>query len=371
MSDLQLYQEIAPDVVKGESHLSLLTEDYMKRHGLTIQELKLFLIRCHALGANPLCNDAFPLTFKDKKKGTRTLNIIVSIDFLRRYASRHGDYAGSDDYAFDEGLTQFQHVQLNRGYPKTASCTVYRLVQGHKVKFAATVQWESHAKTGNEAFMWKRMPYHMLGKCAEAAAIRKAYGIPSLYIQEEAWSPFKGAPDEQYSDELQASIEDVSSDSTYTVVPREAQDGLTDADFPDTDFSSALKVVGRQLGFGSSDADLIAEFATLTVGRHISNLTDLTRPEQHQLYRTFYAISEMDNVESRKPFVRFVVDYNFAPSTRKATLDLIDEFLGAQTPQNPSDSSDDETYANEPEEATGDVSDAFPQQNELFAEPNA
>ena len=71
--------------------------------------------------------------------------------------------------------------------PITATATVYKIVGGVRVSFSATAIWDAYCPQGNESFMWKKMPYLMLGKCAEALALRKAFpnDLSGVYTDDE------------------------------------------------------------------------------------------------------------------------------------------------------------------------------------------
>ena len=102
--------------------------------------------------------------------------IQTGIDGYRATADRTGLYAGNDGYSFDEGLTEYEHDRQQRGFPKTATAIVYKMVAGQRVPFSATARWDEYSpKDQKQAFMWLKMPYMMLGKCAEALALRKAF----------------------------------------------------------------------------------------------------------------------------------------------------------------------------------------------------
>jgi len=153
--------------------------------GATDDELKLFLYQCQRTGLDPFSRQIVFLKYKTRE-GDR-MSIITSIDGYRLIADRTGKYAGSDDYRFDEGLTEFEHIQSGRGNPTTATCTVYKLVKNMRVPFTATVRWDEYYPGDGKGFMWNKMPYLMLGKCAEALALRKAFPVElsGIYTREE------------------------------------------------------------------------------------------------------------------------------------------------------------------------------------------
>ena len=117
--------------------------------------------------------------------------IQTGIDGYRAVADRTGRYAGSDDYRFNDTLTEFQHsTQFPGKNPVTATATVYKLVGGMRCPFSATARWAEYAQTnykGELNPMWSKMPYLMLGKCAEALALRKAFPdeLGGIYTDEE------------------------------------------------------------------------------------------------------------------------------------------------------------------------------------------
>ena len=135
-------------------------------------ELKLYLYDCARQGVHPLDK----LIFFTKRSGKYTP--ITSIDFMRTRAADTGEYAGSDDAVHSD------HDDSADNW--TASVTVYRLVQGQRCAFTATARWSEYKPEQND-FMWKRMPYTMLAKCAEALALRKGFPrqLAGLYAREE------------------------------------------------------------------------------------------------------------------------------------------------------------------------------------------
>lgn len=140
--------------------------------GATDDELQLYLYDCARQSVHPLDK----LLHFTKRGGKYTP--ITSIDLMRTRAHDTGECAGIDDAAFEI---------VGQGPPAAASVTVYRLVQTQRCAFAATARWSEYCPPDGQNHMWKKMPHTMLGKCAEALALRKAFPrqLAGLYAKEE------------------------------------------------------------------------------------------------------------------------------------------------------------------------------------------
>ena len=149
-------------------HLALIKATIAK--DATPAELELFLYDCARQGVHPLDK----LVHFTKRAGKYTP--ITSIDFMRIRASESGECAGIDDPHF-EGTPRKPDFE--------ATVSVYRLIQGQRYPFTATARWSEYKP--DQAFMWDKMPHTMLGKCAEALALRKGFPkqLSGLYVKEE------------------------------------------------------------------------------------------------------------------------------------------------------------------------------------------
>lgn len=138
----------------------------------TDDELKLFLYTAVRTGLDPLTRQIHFV----KRGGQATIQ--TGIDGYRAIAESKGDLAGIDDAVYDT------ETQM---HPNKATVTVYRLVDGHRVSFTASARWTEYAPQGAQSFMWNKMPYLMLAKCAEALALRKAFpnDLSGIYTDEE------------------------------------------------------------------------------------------------------------------------------------------------------------------------------------------
>jgi hypothetical protein len=77
--------------------------------------------------------------------------------------------------------------EAHRIVPAKATVTVYKAVAGQRCPFTATARWDEYYPGGKKGSQWHKMPYLMLGKCAEALALRKAFPklLSGMYVAEE------------------------------------------------------------------------------------------------------------------------------------------------------------------------------------------
>jgi len=138
----------------------------------TEQELQLYFYDCSRRGVHPLDK----LLHFTKRQGKYTP--ITSIDLFRMRADSTGLHLGTDEPLY-QGV---------KGTPDFAAMVkVHKLVAGQKATFTGTARWSEYFPGDAQGFMWKKMPHLMLGKCAEALALRKAFPaqLHGLYVQEE------------------------------------------------------------------------------------------------------------------------------------------------------------------------------------------
>lgn len=143
--------------------------------GATEDELKLFLIVANKAGLDPFSKQIHYVKRKTKEGFVGAIQ--TGIDGYRAIAERTKQYAGSDDIVYDK----------EDGTPGKATSTVYRIVKGVRVAFTATARWKEYCPPAPMDFMWKKMPYLMLGKVAESLALRKAFpnDLSGIYVEEE------------------------------------------------------------------------------------------------------------------------------------------------------------------------------------------
>jgi len=143
--------------------------------GATDDELALFLHTCKRTGLDPMAKQIH-FVKRNSKSGPKVA-FQTAIDGYRLVADRTGKYAGNDDPVFVE----------KDGKPVSATVTVYKLINGERIAFGATARWSEYFPGEDQGFMWRKMPYLMLGKCAEGLALRKAFPaeLGGVYTDDE------------------------------------------------------------------------------------------------------------------------------------------------------------------------------------------
>lgn len=178
-----LAQEIA---TKPQLKLNREQIDLLKRTvavGASDDELSMFLNICRATDLSPFIHQVHFVPFWDSKTSTERRAIIIGIDGYRSIAESSGKYAGNDDAVFDgESVVEIDKWENKKvvgkeklSVPNKATVSVYKIMEGHRFPFTATARWSEYYPGGKKGMQWHKMPFTMLGKCAEALALRKAF----------------------------------------------------------------------------------------------------------------------------------------------------------------------------------------------------
>lgn len=145
-------------------------------NGVPEAEFARFLYVARKTGLDPLSNQIHIVKRNSRNAGP-SFTVQTGIDGYRLIADRTGKYAGNDDTVFD-----------NEEAPLRATVTVWKMVDGVRCPFTATARWDQYYPgDGAPGFMWRKMPHVMLGKVAEALALRKGFpaDLSGLYVAEE------------------------------------------------------------------------------------------------------------------------------------------------------------------------------------------
>lgn len=156
--------------------------------GTTDDEFALFVSVCNKTGLDPFVKQIYPVKRWDSKAQREVMSIQVSIDGMRATADDSGDYEGQTPtyWCGDDGV--WVDVWLKKEFPSAAKIGVYK--RGFREALWAIARFDSYVQTdkfGKPTKFWSQMPDLMIGKCAEALALRKAFPskLAKLYTSDE------------------------------------------------------------------------------------------------------------------------------------------------------------------------------------------
>ncbi len=162
-----------------------LNMEQIKNHlmpAATDSEVKYFLQVCKHTGLDPWSRQIYCIKRRNWDKSINDYRVTwmpqTSIDGFRAVADNAGNYAGSDEPIYEIGAD---------GLPIKATVTVYKMVQGQRCGFTGSARWSEYYPGDKQDQIWRKMPFTMLGKCAEALALRKGWStkLSGLYTKDE------------------------------------------------------------------------------------------------------------------------------------------------------------------------------------------
>ena len=192
-----------------QKQVELITRTVAK--GANMDELGLFFNVAKRAGLDPFMKQIhlIPRSVKQGDKYVTVRSVQVGVDGYLSIAERTKQLAGIDDAIFDDGY----HYEPGKEpkNPSKASVTVFRLVKGDRVPFTASARWKEYYPGAKMGFMWDKMPYGQLAKCALALALRKAFpsDLSGIYTNEEmeqAGSPVVEINEQAKSEPMQGEV---------------------------------------------------------------------------------------------------------------------------------------------------------------------
>ncbi len=147
-------------------------------------ELALLAEQSVRTGLDPMSRQIYGIFRWDSRAKDEVMTIQVGIDGLRAVAERTGRYAGGSAYLFCGEDKVWTDVWSEKAKPLAAKALVRKVLGGVVIETEAVALWSEYGLTTN---VWKDKPAHMLGKCAESLALRKAFpqDLSGLYTDDE------------------------------------------------------------------------------------------------------------------------------------------------------------------------------------------
>lgn len=156
-----------------------------------------FATACKQHALSPFKKEIYLVRYQTKSGAQ--YHTIVGIDGLRAKAARTGQLAGRDDAKYnvqpDGTFKTAAQIKAENKIPVTCTVTVYRAIAGMRCPFTKTVVFaEYYPAVANpnpqrqDFSKAATMPFNMIEKCAEAAALRMAFAdeTAGLHIEEES-----------------------------------------------------------------------------------------------------------------------------------------------------------------------------------------
>lgn len=181
----------APTIIQRNRERRLRPEevDLLKKtvaKGTTDDEFLYFMTVCRKHRIDPFTKQIYCVVWPTDNGRSHEVVIIMGIGGYRMTAARdHKDFGGTSKATFTYQETVLK-TPAGRRIPESACVKALR--KGGEPS-EAECYWEEFAPTDLKAKrsdFWNRMPKHMLAKCAEALAIRKAFpDLSDIYTEEE------------------------------------------------------------------------------------------------------------------------------------------------------------------------------------------
>lgn len=176
---------------------------------LSAPEFSLFVEVCRAKKLDPFSGQIYAVKRWDNQAGAYRVTFQTGIDGFRSLAQRTGEYRGQEGPYWCGADGEWHDVWLHSTPPAAAKVLVFR--KGFEKPVAGIAKFDEYAQTkkgGGLVHMWQKLSSHMVAKCAEAIALRRAFPdeLSGLYTVDE----MAQATNEEYLNEVNKALDDAN-----------------------------------------------------------------------------------------------------------------------------------------------------------------
>ena len=244
-------------------------------------DLAVFFHTCKRTGLDPFARQIYMI----QREGKQTMQ--TGIDGLRLVAQRttertRGSYGYEDTQWCDES-GQWRDVWLSAQAPAAAKVTVIR--DGQRFPAVALYsEFVQRKRDGNVMKNWSEKPALMLAKCAEAAALRKAFpmDLSGIYTPDELHDEPAPRVEQPHRQTGLAAVKAAAQAATHEPV-EDVQDAEVVEETGEAITTQQLKALHAglsDLGIGSAkDRPTALAFYRNVIGREVESSKDMTRAE--------------------------------------------------------------------------------------------
>lgn len=182
MSNVTQYSDLSAEQVKTLEQAGIVPPETPPA------QIAVFGRVCQERGLSPFSKEIYLTGYKDKAANKMKYTVVVGINGFRKIAAETGQLAGIDDAIFDlqpnGAFKTAAQIKSQGGTPVSATVTAWRMVSGVRCPFSHTALF-SEFSSGQQK--WQSMPFQMIGKVAEAFALRKGFSdrLTGLNSEEE------------------------------------------------------------------------------------------------------------------------------------------------------------------------------------------
>jgi hypothetical protein len=206
----------------------------------------------------------------------------VSIDGFRLIAQRSGEYAGQLGPQWCGEDEQWREVwPRSKGLPTAARVGVLRTNFEHPLWAVALFDdYAQRNKEGQPSAMWAKMPALMIGKCAEALALRRAFPqeLSGWYAPEEMMQASNEAvkPQQSLAEEMDDQIPEEFADAPSTQSTTSATAAAPPVEAPPLPKAAATitENLARAIEAAEQSEEVLIEYAN---GRNAKDKAELRK----------------------------------------------------------------------------------------------